>query len=153
MACEFSANAQQTVAPNQSVVFTESPVPCTRGYVYHRDESGLFRVAGFCGCPTRTSCCCPIPEAQYEVAVSGNIAIPTGGTVESISIALTVDGEVDPSSTMILTPAAVEEFGNVSATIIVTVPYLCRCSSVSVRNTSTQSILTENVNVIFTRVR
>lgn len=153
MAAEYSANDLQLVASNQSIVFDESPVPCRRGFIYHRDGSGLFRVAGFCGCNYPVSCCCPPPEAQYEVSVSGNIAIPTGGTVEAISIALAVDGEIDPSSTMIFTPAAVEEFGNVSATVIVTVPYLCRCSSVSVRNTSTQAINAQNFNIIFTRVR
>ena len=154
MSAEYSANALQTVSPNQSIIFTESPVPCRKGFVYHRDESGLFRVAGFCGCNFTRSCCCPPPEAQYEVAVSGNIAIPEeGGTVEPISIAMFVDGEEDPSSTMIYTPAAVADFGNVSAVIIVTVPYLCRCSSVSVRNTSTQDIDAQNFNIIFNRIR
>ena len=153
MAAEYSGNDLQLVASNQSIIFDESPVPCRRGFVYHRDGSGLFRVAGFCGCNYRPSCCCPPPEARYEVAVSGNIAVPTGGTAEAVSIAVAIDGEIDPSSTMIFTPAAVEEFGNVSATVIVTVPYLCRCSSVSVRNTSAQAINAQNFNIIFTRVR
>lgn len=153
MAAEYSANAVQTVAANQSLIFTESPVPCRRGFVYHRDDSGLFRVLGLTGTPVFQGCGCCIPEAQYEVSVSGNIAIPTGGTVEPISIALAVDGEIDPSSTMIVTPTAVEEFNNVSATIIVAVPFVCRCSTVSVRNTSTQDISAENFNIIFSRIR
>ena len=155
MAAEYSSNDLQLVASNQSVIFNESPVPCRRGFVYHRDGSGIFRVAGMnqCGCFIPTCCCQTPPEAQYEVAVSGNISVPTGGTAEAIQIAVAIDGEIDPSSTMIFTPAAVEEFGNVSATVIVTVPYLCRCSSVSVRNTSTQAINAQNFNIIFTRVR
>ena len=154
MAAEYSGNNLQTVAPNQSIIFTESPVPCRRGFIYHRDGSGLFRIAGFCGCNYMPSCCCRPPEAQYKVAVSGNIAVPTGGTAaEEISIALAIDGEIDPSSIMLFTPAAVNEFGNVSKTIVVTVPYLCRCSSVSLRNTSTQDISAQNFNIIFNRVR
>ena len=45
MSAEFSANAAQVVPANSSVIFTESPVPCTSGLVYHRDESGIFRLA------------------------------------------------------------------------------------------------------------
>ena len=154
MAAEYSANLTQNVLANQAIVFTESPVPCRKGNVYHRDDSGLFRVAGFCGCGYVPTCCCQTPpEAQYEVAVSGNIAVPTGGTVDPISIAIAVDGEIDPSSTMVYTPAAVGDIGNVSAVIIVTVPYLCRCSTVSVRNTSTQAIDASNFNIIFSRIR
>ena len=42
---EYSANVLQTVTASGAVVFTESPQPCTRGLIYHRDESGLFRLA------------------------------------------------------------------------------------------------------------
>ena len=49
---------------------------------------------------------------------------------------------------MTITPAAVEEFGNLGADIIVTVPFLCGCSSVSVRNVSTQPITVQNANLI-----
>jgi hypothetical protein len=130
MATEYSANAIQTIAPNGSVIFTESPVPCNKGLVYHRDESGLFRLASptamGCGCMQR--CCCGgMPTANYVVSFHANIQVPEGGTVEPISLALAIDGEIDPSSEMIFTPAAVEEFGNVSAEIIVAVPAICRC--------------------------
>lgn len=154
MAAEYSANALQTVAPNGSVIFTESPVPCNRGLINHREESGIFRLAspsvinGNCG--FRRNCCCmSFPTANYEVAFHANIQIPTGGTVEPISLALVIDGETDPSSIMTITPAAVEEPGNVGADIIVAVPYICRCSSVSVRNISTQAIDVENANIVF----
>lgn len=89
------------------------------------------------------------PVANYEVAFHANIQIPEGGTIEEISLALAIDGDVDPSSTMIYVPAAVEEFGNVGADIIVSVPWICRCSSVSVRNTSTQDIEVQNANIVF----
>lgn len=154
MAAEYSANALQTVAPNGSVIFTEAPVPCNRGIINHREESGIFRLASptvINGNGIGRSCCCyqTLPTANYEVAFHANIQIPTGGTVESISLALVIDGEVDPSSTMTITPAAVEEPGNVGADIIVAVPYICRCSSVSVRNISTQAIEVVNANIVF----
>lgn len=154
MAAEYSANAIQVVQPNASVIFTESPVPCNRGMIFHRDESGLFRLAS----PTvlgvhccRRCCCCDYPEALYQVAFHANIAVPSepAGTVEAISLAIAVDGEIDPSSTMLFTPAAVDEFGNVGADIIVSVPCICRCSSVSIRNTSTQPINVQNANLVF----
>lgn len=148
MSAEYSANVLQTVSPNQSVIFTESPVPCNRGLVFHRDESGLFRLASRTGCCVY-GCVCSTPETLYQVAFHANIQIPEGGTVEEISLGIFIDGEVDPSSTMITVPAAVEQLQNVGAEIIVAVPCICRCSSVSIRNTSTQDIDVQNANVLF----
>ena len=152
MAAEYSSNALQEVPVNGSVVFTESPVPCNRGFIYHRDESGLFRLASpsTLGCRwTRRCPCMGMMTANYEVAFHANIAVPTGGTVGAISLALAIDGEIDPSSIMTITPAAVEEFGNVGADIIVAVPAICRCGSVSVRNISDQAIEVQNANIVF----
>lgn len=146
MAAEYSANAIQTVAPNGSVIFTESPVPCRRGFVFHRDESGLFRLAS-----NSVNNPCSRCNANYQIAFHANIQIPTGGTVEPISLAIAIDGEIDPSSEMIITPAAVEELGNVGAEIIVSVPWICRCSSISVKNTSTQAIEVQNANIVIDR--
>lgn len=152
MAAEYSANAIQTVAAGGSVIFTESPVPCNRGLIYHRDESGAFRLASptAMGRGCRRGCCCmDYPTANYQVAFHANIQIPEGGTVEPISLAIAIDGEVDASSIMTYTPAAVEELGNVGADVIVAVPCICRCSSVSVRNVSTQPIEVVNANIVF----
>jgi len=152
MAAEYSANAIQTVAAGGSVIFTESPVPCNRGLIYHRDESGAFRLASptAIGCGCRRGCCCmDYPTANYQVAFHANIQIPEGGTVEPISLAIAIDGEVDASSIMTITPVAVEELGNVGADVIVAVPCICRCSSVSVRNVSTQPIEVVNANIVF----
>lgn len=154
MAAEYSANALQTVPANGPVIFTESPVPCNRGIIFHRDESGLFRLAGpnaFGVCCRRRCCCCGFPEANYQVAFHANIAVPgdPAGTVEEIQLAIAVDGEIDPSSIMSFTPAAVDEFGNVGADVIVSVPCLCGCSSVSVRNISAQPINVRNANIVF----
>ena len=149
MAAEYSANAVQTVPIGGSVIFTESPVPCNRGLVYHREDTGIFRLANrffrqnIMNCWNR--------RTNYEVAFHANIAVPEGETipVDGISLALAVDGEIDPSSTMIFLPAAVGDFGNVGADIIVTVPYVCSCSTVSVRNTSTIPVDVQNANIIF----
>lgn len=152
MAAEYSANALQMVAANAPVIFSESPVPCNRGLIFHRDESGSFLLANNatntgngCGCGCRR-----IYETRYQVAFHANIAVPEdpAGTVEEIQLALAIDGEIDPSSIMRFTPAAVGEFGNVGADIIVSVPSLCRCSNVSVRNISTQPIEIQNANIV-----
>lgn len=153
---EYSANAAQVVQPNGSVIFTESPVRCMRGFIYHRDESGLFRLAS----PStinnrccRRCCCCDFPTANYGVSFHANISVPTdpAGTVEPISLAIAVDGEVDPSSIMTVTvPLVSDTVGdNVGAGIIVAVPCICRCSSVSMRNISTQPINVINANIVF----
>lgn len=149
MAAEFSANAAQVVPVNGSVIFTEAPVPCNSGLVYHRDDTGLFRLANKFFRQNVTQCW--RRNTRYEVAFHANIAVPEDGTVpeDGISLSLAIDGDTDPSSTMIFVPAATEDFGNVGADIIVTVPCMCTCSSVSVRNTSTIPITVQNANILF----
>ena len=114
---EYSANAVQTVNPGESIVFTEAPVPCTRGLIRHRDDTGNFLLSGYV--PNIGGCCCrKNNSANYLVDFGANIAIPTGGTVgTAISVAIAIDGTTIPSSTMTVTPAAVEEFSNVSRAI------------------------------------
>ena len=82
------------------------------------------------------------------VSFHANVAISEGGTVEPISLSVYVDGEEDPSSAMILTPAAAEEFANVGAEILVSVPAICRCSTVSVRNSGGQPVDVQNANLV-----
>ena len=144
---EYSANAVQTVAPASTVVFTDTPVPCTRGLVRHRDDTGSFLLRGYV---VRSSCgCCP-ESAVYMAEFGANIAIPTGGTVEPISLALAIDGSVIPSSTMIVTPAAVEEYFNVSVAVNAQIWRGC-CETLSVVNTSSQDILVQNANIVISR--
>lgn len=144
---EYSANAVQTVNPGESVIFTEAPVPCTRGFVRHRDGTGNFLLAGRV---PRQVCGCCAKSANYLVDFGANIAIPTGGTVGTISVAITIDGSTIPASQMEVTPAAVEEYFNVSRAINAQIWTGC-CETVSVRNTSDQPILVQNANVIFSR--
>jgi len=118
---EYLANAVQNVALNAPAIFTAS-IPCTRGNIYHEDETGIFILRG-----NTTNC-----FARYQVTFNGNIALPEGGTVGPIAIALTVNGEPRLTSRAIVTPAAVEEYFNVTSTAIITVPRGC-CFTLSVR--------------------
>lgn len=121
---EYFANAQQIVPLNEAIDFTAS-IPCNRGFVLHDNGTGVFTLRG-CG----SNC-----FARYKVTYNGNIAVPEGGTVAPIAVALTVQGEARMTSRAIFTPAAVEEYGNVTSTAIITVPRGC-CYSVSVRAVS-----------------
>lgn len=136
---EYTNVALQTVAAGQNVLFTETPVPCCRGNVQHRDGSGVFRLRG-------SQC-----RARYRVSFGGNIQIPTGGTVGEISVALALEGEPLESATAIVTPAAVEQFFNVYASVFVDVPCGC-CTTVAVENTSAEAIEVQNANLIVERV-
>ena len=149
---EYGANALQTVNPGETVVFTDTVVPCNRGFVRHRDGTGNFLLSGWIPGNQNGRCNCPCAKrsANYLADFGANIAIPTGGTAEAISIAITIDGATVPSSQMIVTPAAVEEFFNVSRAINIDIWNGC-CESVAIRNTSNQPILVQNANVIFTR--
>lgn len=150
---EFSANAVQTVATNGSVIFTASPVPCNRGFIYHRDESGIFRLASLinarfaCGCR-----CCDMPTTNYLVSFHANIAVPEGVTPGEIGLAIFVDGEEDPSSIMLENPTVAETFSNVGSEIVVPVPAICRCSSVSVRNIGETAVDVQNANIVITPI-
>jgi hypothetical protein len=137
---EITAVTLQEVAENQNVLFTDTVI-CGGPSIVHRGGSGLVTLRGL------TNQC----RAQYKVTFGGNIAIPTGGTVEEISLALTIDGEPLGSATMIETPAAVEEFSNVFGAVYIAVPRGC-CLTVGVRNTSAQAINVQNANLIVERV-
>lgn len=148
MGAEYSGGLTAVTIPaGGDFTFDVAPVPCTQGLVKHRAGSGDFqlsgRVPGACACP----CCAQ--SAQYLVNFGANVAIPTGGTVEPISVALSVNGAAYAPSTMIATPAAVEEYVNISRAIHVPVWCDCGCTTVTVRNTSTQPIQAQFYNIIF----
>lgn len=147
---EYLANAVQNVALNAPIVFTAS-IPCTRGYVYHEDETGIFILRGI------TSNC----FARYQVTFNGNIAIPDGGDVTPIALAIAVNGEPRVTSRAIYTPAAVDEYGNITSTAIITVPKGC-CFSLSVEyvdattddpaTVPTPTIEVQNSNLVINRI-
>lgn len=137
---EITANAIQLVNENQNVLFSDTVVEgnCS---IIHREGSGLVTLRGI------TNQC----RARFKVTFGGNIAIPTGGTVAAISLAISVDGEPINTTTMTATPAAVENYWNVSSSIFLDVPRGC-CFSVGVRNISDQAINVQNANLIVERV-
>lgn len=118
---EYLANVPQDVALNSPVLFTAS-IPCNKGYIYHEDETGIFILRGI------TNNC----FARYRVTYNGNISIPEEGDVTPIALAIAVNGEPRFTSRAIYTPVAVDEYGNVTSTAIITVPKGC-CFSLSVR--------------------
>ena len=123
MACEFLYNEVQEVALYSPILFRAS-IPCNRGYVYHEDDTGNFILRGIV--PNQCNC-----YAHYQVTFNGNIALPEGADVVPIAIALTVNGEPRLTSRAIFTPAAAEEYGNVTSTAIIKVPKGC-CFSLGV---------------------
>lgn len=145
---EYVENAIQLVLPNQPVLLDDS-IPCPKGYVFHRNQSGNLILRGV------TSNC----FARYQVTFNGNIAVPEGGTVGPIAVALAIAGEPIQTSRALVTPAAVDEYFNVTSTAIITVPKGC-CFSVSVENvsegatpaTTPTAINVQNANVVVSRI-
>lgn len=146
---EYLANEVQPIALNQPAVFRAS-IPCPKGYVYHEDDTGIFILRGL------TQNC----FARYQVTFNGNIAVPEGGTVGPIAVALAVNGEPRPTSRAIYTPAAVDEYGNVTATALITVPRGC-CFTLSLRSVAAVEdptvvpvpvINLQNANMVINRV-
>ena len=146
---EYLANANQLVNLGEPVVFSAS-IPCTKGYVYHEDETGIFILRGI------TNQC----YATYQVTFNGNIAVPEGGTVGPIAVAITVNGEPRLTSRAIFTPAAAADYGNVTSTAIIKVPRGC-CFSVSVDAvpattdptvTPAPIIEVQNANLVISRI-
>ena len=147
---EYLAVAEQSVALNQPIVFTAS-IPCTKGYVYHEDETGIFILRG----------CTNNCFARYQITYNGNISVPEEGELTPIGVAISVNGETRLSSLAVFTPQAVDELGNVTSTAIITVPRGC-CFSVAVRyvdataadpaTTPTPVINVANSNLVINRI-
>lgn len=149
---EFTYNPVQLVEANQNVILNDS-ICCNKGYVIHRNESGIVILRGIVN--NSNSC-----FARYQVTFNGNIALPDGAPVGPISIALALDGEPLQTSRAIVTPTATEAYFNVTSTAIITVPKGC-CFSVAVENTSSSAtpgttpapaINVQNANLTVSRI-
>ena len=138
---EITANAVQEVTAANNVIFTDTAVQGNSSMV-HREGSGLVKLRGLTTCQQR---------ARFKIFFSANIALPTGGTAGPISLAISVDGEPVATTTMTVTPAAVEEYFNVGSSIYLEVPACC-CSTLGVRNIGTAAINVQNANLIVERV-
>lgn len=123
MAEYLTRDAVEVVALNTAIPFVDS-IRCNRGYVFHQSGTGIFVLRGIVNNPT--SC-----FARYNVEFTGNIAIPEGGAITPIATAIVVSGESRQGSRSIFTPAAVNEYGNVTSRATVDVPRGC-CFTVSV---------------------
>ena len=153
---EFTKNEVQTVNPNQPVTLN-TIIGCNKGYVYHRNGSGIVTLRG----------CTNNCFARYQVTFNGNIAVPSTGTAGPIAVSIALDGEPILTSRAIVTPAAVatdppttENFFNVTSTAIISVPRGC-CFNVSVENVSESAdpattpappILVQNANMTVARI-
>ncbi len=137
---EFTYIPIQEVNPSRPIPLNTT-IGCNKGYVIHRNGSGIVTLRGI------TNSC----FARYQVAFNGNIAVPEGETVGAISVAISLAGEPLASSEAIVTPAAVDNYFNVTSTAFITVPKGC-CFNVSVENTSDISINVQNANLVVTRV-
>jgi len=127
MAEYLTRDAVESVALNTAIPFVDS-IPCNRGYVFHQSGTGIFVLRGIVNNP---SAC----FSRYNVVFTGNIAVPTGGEVTPIATAIVVSGESRDGSRSIYTPAAVDEYGNVTSRATIDVPRGC-CFTVSVEYVS-----------------
>lgn len=151
---EFTYNPIQTVQPNQQVLLNTT-IGCNKGYVLHREGSGIVTLRGIVNNPNACF-------ARYQVTFNGNIALPADAeAVQPISLAIAIDGEPILTSNAIFTPIVAGDFGNVTSTAIITVPRGC-CFNVAVENTSAipatpaganaPAINVQNANLVISRI-
>ena len=135
---EFTSTIQQVAAGQNAVLDTD--VIRSR-CVSYRTGSGLI-------CVDNSGCDCK--PARYKVFVKANISIPTGGTVEAISLGIALNGEIVQSSIATVTPAAVGNEFSVATEEIINAG---KCPvNIAVRNPNTQTIEISNLVVIVERI-
>lgn len=135
----YSADAVQTINPGEDAIFTTVVEKSNDRFIRHRPGTGTFLLSGWSHCRCKS-------VVDYSVDFGANIAIADGGTVGPISVAIALDGSTIPASEMIVTPAATEEYFNVSREIAADVWTGC-CETVSVRNLSSQPILMQSATI------
>ena len=152
---EYVASAQQVVPARDNVLFTDTPVPCTKGLVVHREGSGIVTLRG----------CTNNCFARYLVAFSANVATQATAAAETtdtptvaavipagaVALAIAVDGEPLPGATALSTPAAAGQFNNVATFAYVNVPRGC-CAQIAIENAGTETVDVRNANLLVTRV-
>lgn len=139
---EFTANGVQTVQPGGAVLFPDTAIAPNRS-VFHREGSGIFTLKAI------TAPCQPF--ARFKISYGANITVAEGGTAGQISMTVAISGEPETSTTMLVVPAAVGNYFNISRETFINVPSGC-CTTISVENTSTQAIDVMNANLIIDRV-
>lgn len=141
---EYRYNQTQTVPAGSTVIFSNDFFPCNKGLIVHNNDSGLFQVRGIVNNPCAE-------YGKLKINFGANVAVPTGGTAEAITLAITVNGVTEPATTMISTPTAVNEFNNVNREVEIPIPRGC-CQNIAVTNTSTQDIEVQNAIIDLDRI-
>lgn len=148
---EFVKNEVQLVQPNQPVLLDGS-FWGRRNFIFHQNGSGIITLRGIVNNPYAE-------WALYQATFNGNIAVPTDGTVGAIAVALARSGEPILTSRAIVTPAAVDEYFNVTSTAFIIVPRGCSFD-ISVENVSepadattpAPAINVQNANLVVQRI-
>ena len=149
----YGYNQIQSVALNQGAIYNTIN-GCRQGKIWHEDETAGSVLRGIPKCPCSN-------VAKYKVTAISNIALPEGATVVPIAVAFTVDGEVRSATRAIYTPAAADDYGNVTVSDIIDVPRGC-CFRVIVGNvaasedagyTPAQTINMQNLNINIDQVQ
>ena len=114
----YLTSTDENVALNNTVPFNIVSISCRKGCVIPLATGVLTLRSGANN------------QAQYDVTLQANVAIPEGGEVTPIALAITINGVAIPDSVAIVTPAAAEELWHINAYTTITVPCGC-CVSVS----------------------
>lgn len=137
---EITANAIQTIPANNDVTFTDTAVPGCQSII-HREGSGLVTLRGL-----GRQC-----RARFHIYFGANMAVPTGQSPGTISLDVAISGEPLETTKMMVTPAGVDEYFNVSTSAFIEVPVGC-CITVAIKNTSSIPVNVQNANLIVERV-
>ena len=115
---KYITSTDQNVALNNTIPFDIVSIPCNKGRVIPITTGVLTLKSGANN------------QARYDVTLQANVAIPTGGAVTPIALAITINGVPVPDSVAIVTPAAVGDVWHINTSTPITVPCGC-CISVS----------------------
>lgn len=130
----LSNTTTQTIQPGQSITF-DNVVLQSGCAEYHRGGTSSIRLRRV---------------GIYELHFTGNIAATAANDI--LQLAIKLDGDTLPETTMIQTPAAVDAYANISAATVVR---NCTCDNnrVTVTNTGTTPInLAPNAGLFVKRV-
>lgn len=114
----YVTSTDQNVALNNTIPFDIVSIPCNKGCVIPVTTGVLNLRSG------------QNQAARYNVKVQANVAIPEGGAVTPLAVAITLNGVPIPDSVAVVTPAAAEDVWHINTSTTVTVPCGC-CLSVS----------------------
>lgn len=115
---KYITSTDQNVALNNTIPFDIVSIPCNKGCVIPITTGVLTLKSGANN------------QARYDVSVQANVAIPEGGAVTPLAVAITLNGVPIPDSVAIVTPAAAEDVWHINTSTPITVPCGC-CVSVS----------------------